>query len=41
MILHGKPNIYFATHVMPGMLLFLFNTGVSLEVLHILPIADF
>lgn len=40
MILRGKLNICFTTHVMSGMLLFLFNTGVSLEALHILPIAD-
>lgn len=40
MVLRGKVNICFTTHVMSGMLLFLFNTGVSLEALHILPIAD-
>lgn len=40
MILHRKLNICFTTHAMPDVLLFLFNTGVSLEVLHILPIAD-
>lgn len=36
MILREKLNICFTTHVMSGMLLFLFNTGVSLEVVHII-----
>lgn len=40
MILCRKLNICFTTHVMPGMLLFLFNTGVSLKVLPFLPTDD-
>lgn len=32
-------KVWFTTHVMSGMLLVLHNTGVSLEVLHVLPVA--
>lgn len=41
MMLCGKLNISLTTRVMSGMLQFLFNTGVSLYVLCILPVADF
>lgn len=40
MILHRKLNICFTIRAMPDVLLFLFNTGVSLDVLCILPVAD-
>lgn len=39
MILCRALKVWFTTHFMSGMLLVLHNTGVSLEVFHILPVA--